>query len=1758
MSNSDSKLSLSPRPATPVDELTELKFKRSSVKGQITKFHNYLKTLDKLKLSSIQVNELTLKLDKFMTIVDKFETMQSRIEVLNGAELVNELAERDSIEESLHLVIATAQDFIEATKPKEFKENFHDAAQSSHSSAHIHHCRSSMSFKLPMIQIHKFDGAYFKWFEFRDTYESLIHKNESIQPIHKFHYLNSYLEGEAARVISNLEVSDQNYAQAWELLCERYNNNRQLITNHLNSLFSIEPLQRESDKSLRYLSDHVTKNLRALKTLGQPTDQWDTIIIHMVTTKLDPISSIKWEEYRNGLKELPTLDDFKAFLKTRADILETLFRAKKDKITKTQARFDSNHTKSFVISANKDGQRPCVVCQGKHRIFDCKVFNSLSTDEKWAQTAKLKLCYNCLRPDHDAARCRLGGCRVCKRRHNTVLHKHTTDTSKPLGTNHNRAPVANTSTHLVSNDVSSVNEGSENLTSTPPNVMSAMSSSEVLLSTAIIEILNPQTNKVEIVRALLDSGSQSSFMTNSLKLRLQLTCRPSSTTNVLGIGDTSVNIVPERCSAIIRSMQSTFVRQHDFLVLPHITEKLPKKRIIIDHLNVPSYIKLADPSFYQPSSIDILLGADIFWELIGSEQRPLGNKLPVLHSSQLGWLIAGPICNQALNTTETTVCNFVTNESSLESQLTRFWEYEDFPAHNQPKPFITESEKHFTENTFRLNNGRFCVRLPLIDTPDCLGDSYFLAKKRFLSLEKRLNQNPELKLMYSDFIQEYCDLGHLSEAIVEKPNLSYFLPHHAVVKENSESTKLRVVFDASARTSSGFSINDIQMVGPNIQDSLFNILLRFRHYQYVLSGDIEKQYRQVVMNELDRDLQLILWRKDESLPIKTLRLNTVTYGFASASFLAARCLWQLGEETADTIIKSIIQNDFYCDDLLTGTDTETDLLHIKRSVSQSLMSGGFNLRKYRSNSQAIIETESQNIENDNLTISQSLHTLGLVWNPSKDELQFNIDDTSSSNIVTKRSILSATFKIFDPLGLLTLCTVKPKILLQKLWALKIDWDEPVPIEIQRSWAQFINNIKYLKLLTLPRNIFHDVPSYIELHSFSDASQAAYGACIYIKSISLFGKQTVNLLCAKSRVAPTKSTTIPRLELSAALLASRLASTVNSAFRKPIARCIFWTDSSVALAWINTCPSKLKTFVANRVATIQELTESSSWRHVPTALNPADLASRGIDPQHVESERLWWHGPTFLLQPEESWPTLSKDIIVHDLPELKQISSLLTNLDTVNSPDSVIDFEKYSNLKRLQRIVAYVKRFINIKCKKQKITGSLNVDELESSLTTLAKLSQQQTFAKELKILHDNKILSPKSHITSLAPFIDSQGILRVGGRLDKSEYDFCKRHPILLCAKHPLTKLIFTHEHLRLLHAGPQLMLASVREQFWPIGGRDLARRTARRCVTCTRHYGKTMTNIMGNLPSPRVTPGFPFSSVSVDFAGPFLITDRRGRGCKITKCYLCLFICLRYKCVHLEAVSELSKDSFILSLRRFIARRGKPREIYCDNGRNFVAAAKEINDFFKHHEDSIVNFASDHDIKFMFSPAYAPNFNGYVESGIKSAKFHIKRILGTTHLTFEELSSLFSQIEAILNSRPISPLSSSPNDYAALTPGHFLLGRPLMSLPAPDLREINQTRLDRFRQLEQMRQHFWQRWQTEYITELQQRTRWKVRCKDLQEGDLVILKEDNLPPLLWRLGRVKTLHPGSDGVPRVADIETSRGVVRRALNRICQLQNTS
>ncbi|XP_028164080.1 uncharacterized protein LOC114355439 [Ostrinia furnacalis] len=432
------------------------------------------------------------------------------------------------------------------------------------------------------------------------------------------------------------------------------------------------------------------------------------------------------------------------------------------------------------------------------------------------------------------------------------------------------------------------------------------------------------------------------------------------------------------------------------------------------------------------------------------------------------------------------------------------------------------------------------------NSSDCLGESYHIAEKRLFHLERKLKNSPSLKTKYQEFIHEYENMGHMTE--IPRPAFGCYLPHHGVVREASETTKLRVVFDASSKTASGVSFNDIQHVGPVVQDDLFSILLRYRQHRFVVSADVEKMYRQILVDPEQRHLQLILWRDDPSSTIKIFQLNTVTYGTASAPFLSTRCLLQLSEECQDLGVAQLIREDFYVDDFLSGTDSEDELLKIVHSVTSILDSACLPLRKWRTNAPSIFRTESNTSQPKTFDMSSSqASVLGLKWNPSDDILQFSVD-MELNQPVTKRTILSKSAKLFDPLGLLSPCTIIPKIILQKLWQSKLDWDDPVDNSLLKEWNTFAENLKSLTELAIPRCTIICNPIKIELHAFSDASQLAYASSIYLRSIDASGHVLVRLLCAKTKVAPLKAATIPRLELCGALLSARLSAKVLKALR----------------------------------------------------------------------------------------------------------------------------------------------------------------------------------------------------------------------------------------------------------------------------------------------------------------------------------------------------------------------------------------------------------------------------------------------------------------------------------------------------------------------------------------------------------------------------------------------------------------------------------
>ncbi|XP_049886992.1 uncharacterized protein LOC126381571 [Pectinophora gossypiella] len=462
----------------------------------------------------------------------------------------------------------------------------------------------------------------------------------------------------------------------------------------------------------------------------------------------------------------------------------------------------------------------------------------------------------------------------------------------------------------------------------------------------------------------------------------------------------------------------------------------------------------------------------------------------------------------------------------------------------------------------------------------------------------------------------------------------YFLPHHGVFREHSTTTKLRAVFNASQATSSGNSLNDLQMTGPPLQNDLFGILLRFRQYTFVACADIEKMFRQILIHEEFRKLQLILWRSNPSESISVYQLNTITYGTASAPYLSMRCVRQLGQTCPDKLTSRTIINDFYVDDLITGSDDKSELSLLCTNVSQVCKSGCLPLRKWIFNSNEIANAVlgGQTSDSKCLSLGENIgssKTLGLGWYNTSDEFHFTSQINNKKTEVTKRLILSVVSQIYDPLGLLSPIVIVAKTLLQKLWLCKIGWDDLVPNDIKTCWDRFVNSLYNLQSIRVPRHVIGTDPFIIELHIFTDASEMAYGACAYIRTSSNDGRVTVHLLCSKCRVAPIKPISIPRLELCGALVGAKLQDKIVKSLRVTFDSIVFWTDSTIVLGWLNTSPQLLKTFVQNRVVEISELTDKAVWLHVNGKQNPADLLTRGKSLDELNGLSLWWKGPDFL-------------------------------------------------------------------------------------------------------------------------------------------------------------------------------------------------------------------------------------------------------------------------------------------------------------------------------------------------------------------------------------------------------------------------------------------------------------------------------------------------------------------------------------------------
>ncbi|XP_046869332.1 uncharacterized protein LOC124461975 [Drosophila willistoni] len=559
----------------------------------------------------------------------------------------------------------------------------------------------------------------------------------------------------------------------------------------------------------------------------------------------------------------------------------------------------------------------------------------------------------------------------------------------------------------------------------------------------------------------------------------------------------------------------------------------------------------------------------------------------------------------------------------------------------------------------------------------------------------------------------------------------------------------------------------------------------------------------------------------------------------------------------------------------------------------------------------------------------------------------------------------------------------------------------------------------LQHIQIPRLVVNDTDN-IELHGFSDASTKAYAAVVYSRVINKDGSISTSIMAAKSRVAPLKQQSLPRLELCAALLLSQLIRSIKAALRHQKVTVFAWCDSTIVLYWLSYAPSRLKTFVGNRTSEILDTIPRHYWRHVDSKSNPADCASRGLMAADLKDFQLWWNGP--------SW---------------------IRDADQFLGPFG----DKGSNCLTFEEITA-----ARIVCLRH----------------------AQTCFQDEYQLLLANKPLRSRSQLAKLSPMIDKDGLVRVGGRLHHSQLSTEAKHPVLLPKSHRITKLILEYEHRVNLHPGVSSLFVM-------------------------RHH--TSQQRMADLPSIRVTQALPFVNTGCDYAGPILLKDGKGRKPRIGKGYICLFVCLVTSAIHLELVTDLSTDSFLAALRRFVSLRGKCNKIYSDNGTNFIGAKRYLDEMQK----------------------------------LLASQPHI-----------EKMRTLLAQVSAVVNSRPLCYNSDTDINY--LSPAHFLIGMPLTTIPEADLGHIPVGRLGYVQSIQSMMQGFWKQWHQEYLTTLQQRPKWTTTTPNIAVGDVVLVKESNTPPAHWHLALVLEAYPGKDQLVRAVRLKTSSGELTRPITKVAVL----
>ncbi|XP_026094149.1 uncharacterized protein LOC113066497 [Carassius auratus] len=1401
----------------------------------------------------------------------------------------------------------------------------------------------------------------------------------------------------------------------------------------------------------------------------------------------------------------------------------------------------------MIPTANKPVLTPyCPYCDHhKHSLNNCNNFKQLTIDQKRNWIKDCNRCCRCGR-NHQASECNLRmRCKQCNSRHLLVLHDINLRSEDLPKTTPNEGTSANACLLNTMNEILLIRK--------PP------ASRKVLLKIVKV-ILRNGAHKIKAY-AILDDGSERTILLHNAAQQLGLKGQPEDLPlrtvrqelQMLTGASVSFHISPLSQPSKLYRIKGAFTAQQ--LSLAEHTHPVKTLREKYHHLRG---LPLSHLESVRPV---LLIGSDYPHLITAVEPIRLGPPGgPAAIKTRLGWALQGPVQHLQHEVTEQQclLTSVAPPETDLLRQVERLWQMDVLPWQSEKMSTRSrqdqEAVKILESKTVRVEvDGVKRYATPLLrvkNMPDLKAPKNAVLP-HLRATERRLAKDPEQAAAYTAEIQKLERAGYAVKVelnVEECLTNTWYIPHHLV----QHNGKNRVVFNCSFQYQ-GQNLNKLLLPGPVLGPSLLAVLLRFREHSVAISSDIKGMFHQIRLLPEDRPLLRFLWRDlNPQDPPNIYEWQVLPFGTTCSPCCAIFALQkhildhsQPGEDVRHAVLKS-----FYVDNFLqsfTSVEAGKGLVDKLRSL---LAEGGFDLRQWSSNQLSTISHLPPEARSDSteLWISQGQSNtqesaLGLLWNHQTDTLSYKYCPIQNTE-TTMRSIYRIIASQYDPLGYLIPYTTKAKLIVQRLWDKKRDWDDPhLPADLLQTWTEWVEELPALQHIVFPRCYTSPIRdtdmSQREIHIFCDASERAYGSVAYLRTEDQCGEVEVAFLTARSRVAPKKQQSIPRLELCAALTGAQLAKVVRTELNLPIHQLTLWTDSTTVLTWLHSDSCRFKVFVGTRVAEIQDITDQHTWRYVPSTYNPADDITRGKSLCKLGPDSHWYQGPSFLKGPPNQWPEIPHPMPADESELRKTVPCLLT---CFTASLSFPDFSQYKTFEELLESRA---------C--HGAAGNPTADDYKMAEISVLQQAQEECFPSELEQLKADKSLPRNSRLKALAPELnhDTQ-LIRVGGRLRCSPYlDPDTVHPIVLDPKHPVSKLLIQSYDTKLHHPGPERVFAELRRKYWILRGREAIKRCQRTCVECQKWRRNPEVPKMADLPPARLRLFKPaFYSTGMDCFGPY--TVKVGR--RNEKKWGILFKCLTTRAVYIDILHSLDSDSFLMALRRFIARRGKPFELLSDQGTNFKGGERELKEAYAAIVPELQQQLASQQIQFHFNPPNSPHFGGSWEREIRSLKQALMTTLGAQSVTFEVMYTVLVEIEGILNSKPLGYSSSDISDLDPITPNSLLMGRPDSSLPPVIYPESELISQRRWRHSQVLADQFWRRFIRFYLPSLQTRQKWQDETSDLQVGTIVLIVDPQLPRALWPVGQVSKVFPGVDRRVRAAEIKVGKKSYTRPVARLIRL----